>query len=225
MKKIVFSIFIGIFAFTTFAIDFNASSKEAFEASVEKTKNSKAYSLAKLQFDFAISLGRKMYGKTSSDITFKEFIELAKSEAKILDGSNSTDEKTKENFVYSLISQIYRGKRFMKAWEADYFADPKCKYSEYAMRWFLTLPALKHNYTDAERLAMFNEYLKGTKGRQNHWKQIFWLTHKEMINNMPATDALNELKEIKRRVFPKIDEAPEWKKLAVEIELMIKALQ
>ena len=224
MKKIVFSIFIGIFAVTTFAIDFNASSKEAFEASIEKTKNSKAYTTSKLQIDFAISLGRKMYDKTSSNITFKEFVELAKSEAKILDEGNFSD-KTKETIVYSVISQIYRGKKFIKVWEADYFADPKCKNSEYAMRWFTTLPALKHNYTDAEKLAKFNEYIKGPKAKQYHWRQIFWPSHKEMINKMPEADALNELKAIKRCVFPKIDEAPEWKKLAVEIELMIKALQ
>jgi hypothetical protein len=80
-------------------------------------------------------------------------------------------------------------------------------------------------YSTEDALANFQELVTSNDKRLNNMYKNVWRYHKQIINSLPEKDAIKELQQIKRYAYQRLEKDEDWKKIVVEVELMLKGLQ
>lgn len=209
MKKLMMMILLMVVGFAVIGAPsfYDCKSKADVENAIANSKVSEA----------SKQILRKLIDKDPSNLSFDELKKI------VSDTVNSSSIKNKKLFIENTIicMCMYHNSRFGK-YAINVKNDEDMRKNYLFLHYYPSHQ--KSIFTDSELLEIYKELLKGNERDKSAYGKIHFKSHMNIINKLPSTEALKELKEVKRYTYPLIGNE-EWKKLVVEVELMIKSLE
>lgn len=160
-----------------------------------------------------------LIGKDAKNTTLNDLRTIIQSE---VEKTEKTPSKVKYITDFKTVQIIYCVSRFRTLAE-NVLKDASLKNNKYVKCHY---PVMFFNYYSTKDALAACYELAASKDKMlsNNFKNV-WRKYKEIINSLPAKDAIKELQQIKRHAYQRIEKDEDWKKIVVEVELMLKGLQ
>lgn len=197
---------------------YDHKSKTDVEREITRIKSLDAYKTkSKSMLDIQFDILTKLIDKDTSNLSYNE---LKKIVYDVVEKSNFREDN-KDGLKRILVVKVCDCSRFRK-YVKDVVNDEELKDNSYVRRYYTS--HYRDLFSTSKLLEIYKSFLIGSTRSKDFYKKNSFKKHKEIINKLSPEEALKELKYIKRYTYPLIADE-EWKKIVVEVELMIKSLE